>query len=227
MAHGYGERGITKEQVKQAERDLLRDLAMVDKREKRGLPGRAKDMKGMPSPESGKLVDLLQSLTPKQRTFVAGLTQLGLKTSEAYRLAYDAGKMAKKTVHRRAVETRYEKGNVKAVIEGQQRAWTGSIQDAPEIRETSLRVLREIAEAGEVEACRVRSAELLGKVSTVGLFADRQEVTVRSEHSPEARAELQARLSSLLSGLQPVDNADVIDTTAVPSLGTDEDTGQG
>jgi hypothetical protein len=167
-------------------------------------------------------------LTPKQRLFVNAIVDLGVKPSEAYRIAYDAGQSSMVTVSRESVRLK-KNPKIAPVLQAKmahQRQWTGDAVDAPEIRETSLRVLREIAEQGEMEACRVRSAELLGKVSTVGLFVERTENVQRSEHSPEAQAELASRLSALLDTVEPVqliDSTGAIDTIAVPVLGAATD----
>jgi hypothetical protein len=185
-----------------------------------------KDLKlqDLPAPGSRPFNQLWADLTPKQRLFCDAIVELGARPTEAYRIAYDAGNSLPATIGRDSHAVR-RNHKVSTIIESrlaQQKQWTGKAEDAPEIRETSLRVLREIAEQGQMEACRVRSAELLGKVSTVGLFVERVENTQRSEHSPEAQVELASRLSALLGAVgepQADESMQVIDTIAVPVLG--------
>jgi hypothetical protein len=196
-------------------------------RDKRSKPVDLK-LEDLPAPGSRPFAKLWASLTPKQQVFVNTIVDLGARPSEAYRIAYDAGKSSGKTVYEEASRMRHHR-KIAPVIEARlthQRQWTGKAEDAPEIRETSLRVLREIAEQGQMEACRVRSAELLGKVTTVGLFTERSEVVQRSEHSPEAQIELASRLSALLDTVEPVqliDSTGAIDCIAVPVLGAATD----
>jgi hypothetical protein len=182
------------------------------------------ELRDLPDPKSKPFSELWASLTPKQRMFCTAIVDLGAKPSEAYKIAYDTRNSATTSLKVNASVLRKKANVALAIQEGfeQKRQWTGNAVDAPEIRETSLRVLREIAEQGQMEACRVRSAELLGKVSTVGLFVERTENVQRSEHSPEAQVELASRLSALLGAVgepQADESTLVIDTIAVPVLG--------
>jgi hypothetical protein len=49
---------------------------------------------------------------------------------------------------------------------------------------------------------RIRALELLGKISDVGLFTERSEVTVTHQSTDELRAKLKSKLSKLLKPVQ-------------------------
>lgn len=57
---------------------------------------------------------------------------------------------------------------------------------------------------------RIKALELLGKISDVGLFAEKSEITIVNKTSEDLRANLRAKLSKLVN---PVEDADVIDAT--------------
>lgn len=55
---------------------------------------------------------------------------------------------------------------------------------------------------------RVRALELLGRMTEVGLFTDRREVTISHAPVDEARQRLRERLSALLSRVEDAETAD-------------------
>ena len=55
---------------------------------------------------------------------------------------------------------------------------------------------------------RIKALELLGKISDVGLFAEKSEITIVNKTSEDLRANLRAKLSKLVN---PIEDADVID----------------
>lgn len=58
---------------------------------------------------------------------------------------------------------------------------------------------------------RIRALELLGKISDVGLFAEKSEVTVTHKTTEELRESLRAKLSKLINPDEKVEDAVVID----------------
>lgn len=60
---------------------------------------------------------------------------------------------------------------------------------------------------------RIKALELLGKISDVGLFAEKSEITIVNKTTDDLRANLRAKLSKLMN---PIEDADIID--AAPLL---------
>lgn len=71
---------------------------------------------------------------------------------------------------------------------------------------------------------RIRALELLGKISDVGLFTDRSEVTVTHRSTDDLRKSLREKLDSLRSKAQPVQEVTDIDDAVevVEALSSDE-----
>lgn len=67
---------------------------------------------------------------------------------------------------------------------------------------------------------RIRALELLGKISDVGLFTEKQEITVTHQSTDELKAKLKEKLSALRN------REDVVDVTA-NELNADEELGEG
>jgi hypothetical protein len=59
---------------------------------------------------------------------------------------------------------------------------------------------------------RVKALELLGKVSDVGLFTEKQEITVTHQTTDDLRARLRRKLEKL-TALPPAEEADYVDVT--------------
>ena len=62
---------------------------------------------------------------------------------------------------------------------------------------------------------RIRALELLGKVSDVGLFAEKSEVTVTHQTSDDLKEKLREKLSRLVSPADNIEDAVVIDDGAI------------
>ncbi len=62
---------------------------------------------------------------------------------------------------------------------------------------------------------RIRALELLGKVSDVGLFAEKSEVTVTHQTSDDLKDKLREKLSRLVSPADNIEDAVVIDDGAI------------
>ena len=58
---------------------------------------------------------------------------------------------------------------------------------------------------------RMRALELLGKISDVGLFAEKSEVTITHQSTDDLREKLRSKLTKLVNPTDEVENAVVID----------------
>ena len=73
---------------------------------------------------------------------------------------------------------------------------------------------------------RIRALELLGKISDVGLFAEKSEVTITHQSTDDLRERLRSKLTKLVN---PVEDAAVIDGEPIDvdkELGLDEEKGE-
>ena len=73
---------------------------------------------------------------------------------------------------------------------------------------------------------RIRALELLGKISDVGLFAEKSEVTITHQSTDDLRERLRSKLTKLVN---PVEDAAVIDGKPInvdEELGLDEEKGE-
>ena len=73
---------------------------------------------------------------------------------------------------------------------------------------------------------RIRALELLGKISDVGLFAEKSEVTITHQSTDDLRVRLRSKLTKLVN---PVEDAAVIDGKPIDvdkELGLDEEKGE-
>lgn len=61
---------------------------------------------------------------------------------------------------------------------------------------------------------RIRALELLGKISDVGLFVDKTEVTVTHQTTDELKESLRAKLSRLINPTAAIDDAEVVEDTS-------------
>jgi hypothetical protein len=123
-----------------------------------------------------------RELTHKQKTF-AKQVALGKPKTEAYRIAYDTeGKPTTQAVNAHKVSNN---DNVKLMIEAYKRAFEAREYRKPErLRELVIHQLTEMALDPDVkDAQRIKSLELLGKVSEVGAFTERKETKVIHESS--------------------------------------------
>ena len=58
---------------------------------------------------------------------------------------------------------------------------------------------------------RMRALELLGKISDVGLFAEKSEVTITHQSTDDLREKLRSKLAKLVNPVDEVENAVIID----------------
>ena len=123
-----------------------------------------------------------KQLTHKQKTF-AKQVALGKPKAQAYKIAYDTNGnpiTASANAQKLMGDTR-----IKLLVEAYTRAFEAREYQKPErLRELVIHQLTEMALNPEVkDAQRIRSLELLGKVSEVGAFTERKETKVIHESS--------------------------------------------
>jgi hypothetical protein len=58
---------------------------------------------------------------------------------------------------------------------------------------------------------RIRALELLGKISDVGLFSEKSEITVTHQSTDDLRAKLRGKLEKLVNPYEEVEDAVVLD----------------
>lgn len=92
------------------------------------------------------------------------------------------------------------------------------VQNAVQVRHMVTNKLIEESENPDPRI-RIRALELLGKISDVGLFAEKSEITITHQTSDEIRDKLRNKLSRLLDGDEEPEDAviiegDVIDVDA-------------
>ena len=70
---------------------------------------------------------------------------------------------------------------------------------------------------------RMRALELLGKISDVGLFSEKSEITITHQSTDDLRAKLKGKLEKLVSG-EVIEDAVILDIDVDAELGiTEED----
>tara|TARA_R110002012_G_scaffold246197_1_gene421275 strand:- start:583 stop:1188 length:606 start_codon:yes stop_codon:yes gene_type:complete len=62
---------------------------------------------------------------------------------------------------------------------------------------------------------RIRALELLGKISDVGLFAEKSEVTITHQSTDDLRAKLRSKLEKLVNPEDDIEDAVVIDDSPI------------
>lgn len=83
------------------------------------------------------------------------------------------------------------------------------VQEAAQVRHMVVNKLIQETENPDARI-RVKALELLGKVSDVGLFTEKQEITVTHQTSDDLRARLRQKLQKLVD-VTPVEDAEVAD----------------
>jgi hypothetical protein len=144
-----------------------------------------------------------KQLTHKQKTF-AKQVALGKPKAQAYKIAYDSNGnpiTASANAQKLMGDTR-----IKLLVEAYSRAFEAREYQKPErLRELVIHQLTELALNPEVkDAQRIRSLELLGKVSEVGAFVDRKETRVIHESS-----KIKERLLDQLKTIINVDASEI------------------
>lgn len=73
------------------------------------------------------------------------------------------------------------------------------IQDAVQVRRFIMNRLMEESQIGTKSSERLKALELLGKVTEVGMFTERQQITVQTQSTQEIEEELERTLTLLLN----------------------------
>lgn len=85
------------------------------------------------------------------------------------------------------------------------------IEDASQVRNYVTNKLIEESENPDPRI-RIKALELLGKISDVGLFAEKREVTVTHKSNDELRDALRQKLSRLVNVTPALEEAEIIET---------------
>ena len=144
-----------------------------------------------------------KQLTHKQKTF-AKQVALGKPKAQAYKIAYDTNGnpiTASANAQKLMGDTR-----IKLLVDAYSRAFEAREYQKPErLRELVIHQLTELALNPQVkDAQRIRSLELLGKVSEVGAFVERKETRVIHESS-----KIKERLLEQLKTIINVDASEI------------------
>jgi hypothetical protein len=94
------------------------------------------------------------------------------------------------------------------------------VEDAQQVRTYVTNKLLEETDNPDPRI-RIKALELLGKISDVGLFAEKSEVTVTHRTSDELRESLRAKLSRLVNPADDVIDADIIEAAPVTAEALD------
>jgi sensor domain CHASE-containing protein len=84
------------------------------------------------------------------------------------------------------------------------------VQDAIQLRHLVTNKLIEETENPDPKV-RIKALELLGKISDVGLFAEKSEITVTHKTTDELRESLRSKLTRLTRTEEPIEDAIIID----------------
>ncbi len=85
------------------------------------------------------------------------------------------------------------------------------VQEAAQVRHMVVNKLIQETENPDARI-RVKALELLGKVSDVGLFTEKQEITITHQTSDDLRARLRKKLEKMMVDVTPdVEDADYVD----------------
>ena len=137
-------------------------------------------------------------LTHKQKNFAKGIAK-GLTQAEAYRQAYDTN--ASPRVVASNAYNLAQRNDIQMIAEAYKRAFEAREYQKPaQIRELLVHQLTVHALSEEIPpAQRIKSLELLGKLSDVGAFTERKETTVVHESS-KIKAKLLDQLKTIING---------------------------
>jgi hypothetical protein len=83
------------------------------------------------------------------------------------------------------------------------------VQEAAQVRHMVVNKLIQETENPDARI-RVKALELLGKVSDVGLFTEKQEITITHQTSDDLRARLRRKLEHLID-VTPVEDAEIVE----------------
>lgn len=138
-------------------------------------------------------------LTAKQERFVSEVIK-GATQADAYRAAYNAEGMKPSAIYTEASLLMGHPEIARRLQANRASIEKAAVSSALSRRRWVIERLEHEAAHAESDAARVRSLELLGKTSDLRLFTEIVETRDGDATPEEVRAELEAKLTSLLSG---------------------------
>ncbi len=135
------------------------------------------------------------SLTPKQEKFCIAYIETG-NASEAYRRAYNSGKMKPETVNRNA-KSMLDDNKIATRIGALQKPAVEKAQVTLEQHLNDLKRLRDLAEADQKWQAAIQAEVSRGKVS--GLYTERHELTGKDGQPVEVEHKLSSPILEKLS----------------------------
>jgi hypothetical protein len=87
------------------------------------------------------------------------------------------------------------------------------VENALQVRHLVTNKLIEETENPDARV-RIRALELLGKISDVGLFTDKSEVTITHRTTDELRESLRSKLAKLINPVEEIEDAEIIEVSA-------------
>jgi hypothetical protein len=160
------------------QRGVSRHLRVVTASERQDTQAKPKTKRGHGQVKGG--ASTLTGLTDKQESF-AVLVASGKNQTEAYRLSYDADRMADATVWTEASLLLSNPKVAQRLMVLNQEKENQRRMMAVSRAERVLQRLETLADSATTESVKVRANELLGK--TAGLFTDQIEVTDSTDRS--------------------------------------------
>ena len=141
----------------------------------------------------------IDGLTPKQEKFVQGVLS-GMTASESYRNSYNTKNMKDSSVWREASVLMSSPKVSQRVKAGFKRKEQYSVSTALSLRQfVTDQLIKEAKDINNNESARIRSLELIGKISEVALFTDRVETTSSNKTSDEIKLELEQKIHELFA----------------------------
>tara|TARA_R100000315_G_C5136874_1_gene78263 strand:+ start:76 stop:555 length:480 start_codon:yes stop_codon:yes gene_type:complete len=141
----------------------------------------------------------IDGLTPKQEKFVQGVLS-GMTASESYRNSYNTKNMKDSSVWREASVLMSHPKVSQRVKAGFKRKEQYSVSTALSLRQfVTDQLIKEAKDINNNESARIRSLELIGKISEVALFTDRVETTSSNKTSDEIKLELEQKIHELFA----------------------------
>lgn len=140
----------------------------------------------------------ITGLTEKQELFCRKIVE-GFSQADAYRFAYDCRNMKDGTIYRHSSVALATNEKIrKRITDLQVEKERAALHDAAQTRTFVLQRLRHEAENGDTSTARIRAAELLGKLDTVGMFRDRVASESIDRSPDEIAEELEKKLAEYL-----------------------------
>tara|TARA_R100000655_G_scaffold93967_1_gene135341 strand:- start:112 stop:591 length:480 start_codon:yes stop_codon:yes gene_type:complete len=141
----------------------------------------------------------IDGLTPKQEKFVQGVLS-GMTASESYRNSYNTKNMKDSSVWREASVLMSHPKVSQRVKAGFKRKEQYSVSTSLSLRQfVTDQLIKEAKDINNNESARIRSLELIGKISEVALFTDRVETTSSNKTSDEIKLELEQKIHELFA----------------------------